>query len=97
MGIAVSAATILISYAATLELRISDGLSPFDRRLGAGLAIGLIGIALMAAVEAAAGGPVRFGCLLLLWAGTTWLALRHGLARGDREALGGLSRKLRLV
>jgi len=97
MGIAVSAATILISYAATLELRISDGLSPFDRRLGAGLAIGLIGIALMAAVEAAAGGPVRFGCLLLLWAGTTWLALRHGLARGDREAFGGLSRKLRLV
>ena len=97
MGIAVAAATVLISYAATLELRISDGLSPFDRRLGAGLAIGLIGIALMAAVEAVAGGPVRFGCLLLLWASTSWLALRHGLARGDVEALGGLSRKLRLT
>jgi hypothetical protein len=28
---------------------------------------------------------------------TSWLTLRHGLTREDREALGGLSRRLRLV
>jgi O-antigen/teichoic acid export membrane protein len=97
MGVAVSAATIAIAYAATLELRISDGLSPFDRRLAAGLGIGLIGVALMALAESLTGGPVRFGGVFLLWAITSWFALRHGLARGDREALGGLSRRLRLV
>jgi O-antigen/teichoic acid export membrane protein len=97
MGLAVSAATIAIAYAATLELRISDGLSPFDRRLAAGLAIGLVGVALMASAESLTGGPVRFGSVLVVWAVTSWLALRHGLARGDREALGGLSRRLRLV
>lgn len=35
--------------------------------------------------------------MFALWAITSWLILRFGLTRGDREALGGLSRKLRLV
>jgi hypothetical protein len=42
-------------------------------------------------------GPGRFALVTLLWAATSWCALRFGLVRGDREALGGLSRTLRLV
>ncbi len=97
MGIAVSAATLAIAAAATLELRISDGLSPFDGRLARGLAIALAGVALMALAESLTGGPARFASVLLLWAATSWLALRHGLARDDRHALGGIARKLKLI
>ena len=39
----------------------------------------------------------RFAVILLLWAATSWLTLRYGLTREDREALGGLSRRLKLV
>ena len=41
--------------------------------------------------------PIRFAIILTLWAITSWLTLRYGLTREDREALGGLSRKLKLV
>jgi len=97
MAIAVAAATLVSTYAATVELRFSDRLSPFDRKLFRGLAISLAGVALMALAEYFSGGPVRFASVSLLWAATTWLALRHGLTREDREALGALSRRLRLV
>ena len=97
MAIAVSAATLAAAYAATLELKISDGLSPFDSRLFGALALGLVGVALMAAAEALMAGPVRFGSVLLIWAVTSWLTLRHGLGRADREALGPVAAKLRLV
>lgn len=97
MAIAVGTATVAIAYAAVIELRISEGLSPFDARLLRGLAIALLGVALMAAAAHAARGPLRFGLVLLLWAGTSWLALRFGLVRSDREALGGLARRLRLL
>jgi hypothetical protein len=51
----------------------------------------------MAGAEWLLDGPARFAAVLVLWAVTSWLTLRYGLTRGDREALGGLSRKLRLV
>jgi O-antigen/teichoic acid export membrane protein len=97
MAIAVAAATVLIAYAATLELRLSDRLSPFDRKLFQGLAIALAGVALMALAESLTRGPTRFALVLALWAATSWLALRFGLNRPDREALGALARKLRLA
>lgn len=97
MGIAVAIATIAITGAAMVELQISDGLSPFDRRLGRGLAVGLGGLALMAAAEAVLGGPARFAAVTISWAGTSWLALRHGLAFDDRAALGPVARGLRLT
>jgi O-antigen/teichoic acid export membrane protein len=97
MAIAVAAATVLVAYAATLELRISDGLSPFDGKLFLGLGIALAGVVLMAVAEALTVGPIRFFSVLLLWAATSWLALRFGLNRADREALGSLSRRLRLA
>lgn len=97
MAVAVSVAILISTYAAAFELRISDRLSPFDRKLFQGLALALAGVAAMALVEYLTGGPLRFVSNLALWAATSWLALRYGLTREDRQALGGLSRRLRLV
>jgi O-antigen/teichoic acid export membrane protein len=97
MAVAVAAGTLVSSYAATLELRISDGLWPFDRKLLQGLGIALAGFAGMALADSLTRGAIGFAAILLLWAATSWLALRYGLTRDDRLALGGLSRRLRLV
>ena len=97
MAIAVAVAVVASTYAATIELQIADGLSPFDRKLFQGLGIALVGLALMAGGEWLLDGPARFALEFLLWAITCWLTLRYGLTREDREALGGLSRRLRLV
>jgi hypothetical protein len=42
-------------------------------------------------------GPARFLSVTGLWAAASWCAVRLGLVRGDREALGGLARRLRLI
>jgi O-antigen/teichoic acid export membrane protein len=97
MAVAVAAATILVAIAATIELKISDGLTPFDSKLFRGLGIALFGFALMALPAHLLSGPFRFASVVLLWAATSWLALRFGLVRSDREALGGLAQRLRLV
>lgn len=97
MAIAVAAAVVASTYAATIELQLADNLSPFDRTLFQGLAIALAGLAVMAGGEWLLDGPARFATEVVLWAATSWLTLRHGLTREDREALGGVSRKLRLV
>jgi O-antigen/teichoic acid export membrane protein len=97
MAIAVAVAVVSSTYAATIELQVADRLSPFDYKLFQGLGIALIGVALMAGGEWLLDGPARFALVVLLWAATSWLTLRFGLTRLDREALGGLSRKLRLV
>lgn len=97
MAIAVAAATAAIAIAATIEIRISDGLSPFDSKLLVGFTAALAGIACMAVAEYFLRGPARFGAVLALWAATSWVALRLGLVRSDREALGGMARRLRLV
>lgn len=96
MAISVGAATVAIAYAATVELRLSDGLWPFDRKLALGLTVALAGIALMALAEQATHGPARFVSVTLLWMLTSWCALRFGLVRSDRDALGGFGRALRL-
>jgi O-antigen/teichoic acid export membrane protein len=97
MALAVATATVATAYAAVIELRRSDNLWPFERRLFQGLGIALAGVLLMAGAEWLLNGPLRFGVVTLLWAATSWCALRFGLVRGDREALGSISRKLRLV
>jgi hypothetical protein len=97
MAIAAAAAIVAIALAAVVEIRLSDNLSPFDRKLFAGLATGLAGVALMALAEQLLGGPARFAAVLALWAATSWAALRLGLTRTDREALGGFARRLRLA
>jgi O-antigen/teichoic acid export membrane protein len=97
MAIAIGAATIASTYAATIQLQLSDGLSPFDRKLFQALALALAGCALMALAEQVLHGPARFAACAALWAATSWLTLRYGLTRDDRLALGGLARRLRLV
>jgi O-antigen/teichoic acid export membrane protein len=97
MAIAVSVAIVASTWAAAVELEISDRLSPFDRKLFQGMAIALAGVGAMALAAAQLGGPLRFAANMTLWTATSWLALRYGLTREDRLALGGLSRKLRLV
>ena len=97
MAIAVAAAIIVSTYAAAVELRVSDRLWPFDRKLAQALAIALGGLGAMALVEYLTGGPIRFASDMLIWAVTSWFTRRYGLTREDRLALGGLSRRLRLV
>jgi O-antigen/teichoic acid export membrane protein len=97
MAIAIGVATVASTYAATIQLQLSDGLNPFDRKLLQGLALAIAGVALMAFAERLLHGPARFAVCALIWAATSWLTLRHGLTRDDRLALGGLSRRLRLV
>jgi hypothetical protein len=58
--------------------------------------VALAGIALMALAEQATHGPARFVSVTLLWMLTSWCALRFGLVRSDRDALGGFGRALRL-
>nr|WP_258558416.1 oligosaccharide flippase family protein [Sphingomonas horti] len=98
MAWAVSAGTVLIAWAATLELRIADGLVAFDRpaivtlvtALAASAALWAIGLVLTPA-------PVRAVGLLLLFFPALWLTLRLGLPAGDRQALGKTARRLRLI
>lgn len=96
MAIAVGSATVAISWTAMLQLRSSDAISPFDGALYKTLMIALAGVILMSLAEHLFEGPVRFVAVLLLWLGTSWLTLRFGLSRLDREALGGPGRRLRL-
>jgi O-antigen/teichoic acid export membrane protein len=96
MAVAVGAATVAIAWAAMLQLRASDGISPFGGALYRALLIALAGVGLMALAESFLGGPARFAAVLFLWLGTTWLTLRFGLSRQDQEALGSFGRRLRL-
>lgn len=100
MAWAVTLGTVLIAWAATLELRIADGLVAFDRQaittLGVTLAVSaLLWIAGMAL--APFGAPVRAIGLLILFLPALWAALRLGLPATDREALGRPARRLRLA
>ncbi|MFL6846443.1 MAG: lipopolysaccharide biosynthesis protein [Allosphingosinicella sp.] len=97
MAVAVGAATVAIAYAATLELQLTEGLTPFDRKLFLGLFVALAGVAVMGLAADWTRGPIRFASVTLLWAAASWSAVRFGLVRGDREALGALARKLKLI
>src|SRR5688500_13283365 len=78
MAIAVAVAILASTWAGAVELRISDGLSPFDRKFFQALAVALAGVAAMGLVWAQLGGPFRFASNMALWALTSWLALRYG-------------------
>jgi O-antigen/teichoic acid export membrane protein len=97
MAVAVGAATVAIAYMATLELQLTEALSPFDRKLFLGLGVALAGVGLMALAEHFTRGPARFFAVTSLWALASWCAVRLGLVRGDREALGAVARRLRLI
>jgi O-antigen/teichoic acid export membrane protein len=100
MAWAVSAGTVLIAWAATLELRIADGLVAFDAQAIRALAVSLlVSTALWAAGLALGpfGASVRATGLLLLFWPAQWVALRLALPLADRQSLGGVARRLKLV
>jgi O-antigen/teichoic acid export membrane protein len=100
MAIAVSVGTVLIAWAATLELRLSDGLVAFDRAALKLLAVAMAGVGLLFAAGAALtplGAPARAIALLLLFWPVLWLVLRLGLPAEDRAALGSPARRLGLT
>ncbi|HTM94220.1 MAG TPA: polysaccharide biosynthesis C-terminal domain-containing protein, partial [Croceibacterium sp.] len=97
MAIAVAIASVVATYLAVIELQASDGVSPFDRWIVRGVAIALAGLATMWFAEFLFNGPVRFVTLVLIWALTSWVAMRYALPLEDRVGLGKLSRTLRLI
>lgn len=100
MAVAVSVGTVLIAWAATLELRISDGLAAFDGAAWRVLAVTLAGVGLLWAAGLALGplgAPVRAIGLLIGFFPLLWAVLRLGLPVADRIALGGPARSLRLA
>lgn len=97
MAAAVSAGTVVMAWAGSFELYLSDGLKIWDRWIARCIAVGAGGLLAMLATIALLAGPARFAALVAIWLGTSWLAVRHGLPREDREALGGTGAKLRLA
>jgi O-antigen/teichoic acid export membrane protein len=100
MAWAVSAGTVLIAWAATVELRITDGIMAFETPAIVTLAVTLAvsgGLWAIGSALAPFGAPVRAIGLLLSFFPALWMTLRFGLPPGDRQALGKTARKLRLV
>jgi len=100
MAIAVSAGWSLAALLAIAEVRIADGLRTFSGRLWAGLAISAATGAIMWAADrgaAAWGDRAEAAVVVGLFVVATWIGLRFGLTRSDREALGSVGRRLRLL
>ncbi len=101
MAIGVSVGTVLVAWAATVELRVSDGIKLVDGKLLRGLGVALAGVSIMAAAGellGILGAPLRAAALLIVfYPAATWLAVRFGLSNEDRRALGKTGRRLRLA
>ena len=97
MAWAVAAATAAVVWAAAAELRIIHSISAVDFRVAGGIAVGLVGGGLMGIAAKVPQDTHRVVLLLALWAATSWCALRFGLGHEDREALGPVARRMRLV
>lgn len=98
MAWAVTAGTVFIAWAATVELRLGDGLVAFDRAAMRALATALVGSLLLGALSAIPlDGRLRAALLLALFWPVLWSVLRTGLPHQDRAALGKAALKLRLV
>lgn len=99
MAISVSVAVVVTAWAAVVELRISDQLTPFGVGFLRAAIAGIASIAVLwLAGEALApfGARIRaIGLFILFWP-LLWLGLRYGLDATDKTALGKLGRKLRL-
>jgi O-antigen/teichoic acid export membrane protein len=99
MAVAVSVAVVVTAWAAVIELRLSDRLSPFGTGFWrAALAGAAIICALWLAGEALSGFGMRvraINLLLLFWP-LLWVGLKWGLQDEDKAALGKLGHRLRL-
>lgn len=90
MAWAVTAGTVLIAWAATMELRLSDGLIAFDASALKALCCALLAAGLLwvtGSLVEPMGAPVRAGLLLALFAPVLWAVTRFGLPVSDRAAL----------
>ncbi len=90
MAWAVTAGTILIAWAATLELRLSDGLAAFDADAFKALALAMAAAGFLWAIGTLADpldGRVRAAILFAAFWPLLWVVLRFGLPRADREAM----------
>jgi O-antigen/teichoic acid export membrane protein len=97
MAWAVTAGTVLIAWAATVELRVADGLVAFDAGAWRALAVAaLVSSLLWLCGTLPPSAPMRATLLLLLFWPALWCVLRFGLSAPDRAALGSGARKLRL-
>ncbi len=100
MAIAVSIGTVLIAWAAVIELYLSDHIQPFDAPFIRGVAAGLAGfaiLALFALLLEPLNDAVSAIMVLLLFPPLCWVTLRLGLDREDRAVLGSAARLFRLA
>lgn len=100
MAIAVAAGWSAAAVLAVAELRIADGLSTFSGRLWLGLAISAATGAIMWLVDRSVapwGDRAEAAAVLLLLLPAAWIGARFGLTRTDREALGPIAQRLRLL
>ncbi len=99
MALAVSAAVVVTAWVAVVELKLSDGLSPFGTGFWRAVVIGAVTIGLLWLLgEALApfGMQVRaLGLFAAFWP-LLWLGLKLGLDTADKAALGKFGQKLRL-
>lgn len=99
MAVAVSAGWTAAALLALIELRITDRLDAFSKRLWIGLGISAATGAVMWFVDrivAPLGDRVEAAAVLAIFFPAIWLGLRYGLSRTDREALGPIARRLRI-
>ena len=99
MALAVSAAVVVTAWAAVVELKLSDKLTPFGAGFWRAVAIGAASVGLLwMAGEALApfGARVRaLGLFVLFWP-LLWAGLKFGLDAPDKAALGKFGQRLRL-
>lgn len=105
MGIAVALGVMWMAWIATLQLRISVGLSLIDAPFLKAAVVAACGIVTLVALSALLRAPADFAdaqwwhgsIMLILFFPILWVVLRFGLPHGDRLALGGFAQKLRLI
>lgn len=99
MAISVSVAVVASAWAAVIELRISDRLSPFGSGFWRAAVAGTVVILLLWTIGEALdpyGARIRaIGLFTIFWP-SLWLALKFGLGDEDKAALGKLAARLRL-
>ncbi len=105
MGISVAAGVVWMAWIATLQLRISDGLSLFNRAFVRVAAIAAVGIGAMVLISILIRPPAYWAngqwlhgvAMVTLFWPILWGILRYGLPLEDRTALGSFGRKLNLI
>ncbi len=105
MGISVAAGVVWMAWIATLQLRISDGLSLWNLAFLRVAGLVALGIGAMILMSVMIRPPADWGngqwlhgiAMFISFWPILWGILRYALPHEDRIALGGFGRKLRLI